>query len=36
MQDALAHGQPYELVYRTRTAQGDVKRVWEQGRAVPV
>ena len=36
MQDALAHGQPYELVYRIRTAQGDVKRVWEQGRAVPV
>ncbi len=36
MQDALAHGQPYELVYRIRTAQGDVKWVWEQGRAVPV
>jgi PAS domain S-box-containing protein len=34
MQSALKAGRPYQLSYRIRTAHGEMKTVWEQGRSV--
>jgi FixJ family two-component response regulator len=34
VQDALAEGQPFEVVYRIRTKGDERKWVWEQGRGV--
>lgn len=34
MQAALAAGRPFQLVYRLTSASGELKWVWEQGRAV--
>jgi PAS domain S-box-containing protein len=33
---ALERGEAFELTYRIRTREGEVKWVWERGRAVPV
>lgn len=33
---ALERSEPFELTYRIRTRSGDLKWVWERGRAVPV
>ncbi|HOM18600.1 MAG TPA: ATP-binding protein [Thermoguttaceae bacterium] len=34
VQRAIAAGEPFQLIYRIRTAQGEEKWVWEQGAAV--
>lgn len=34
VQRAIAAGEPFQLIYRIRTAQGQEKWVWEQGSAV--
>jgi len=34
VQEAVSKKMPFKLVYRIRTAEGDVKWVWEQGRGV--
>jgi PAS domain S-box-containing protein len=34
VQTALEHGVPFQLTYRIRTASGEEKWVWEQGRGV--
>src|SRR5205823_1037417 len=34
VQTALQAGRPYQLSYRIRTAKGEIKTVWEQGRGI--
>ncbi len=34
VQEAVSKKMPFQLVYRIKTAEGDVKWVWEQGRGV--
>ncbi|MFM0212041.1 PAS domain-containing protein [Paraburkholderia sediminicola] len=34
VQEALAHRRPFELSYRIRTANGDLRKVWERGMGI--
>ncbi|MBC7248367.1 MAG: PAS domain S-box protein [Actinobacteria bacterium] len=35
VQEALARGEPFRLIYRIHHASGELKWVWEQGRGIP-